>query len=51
MKLEGVLHNEFSEHRAHGEWFRPDPSILAYIELHKTTERDRINMLRLALGD
>lgn len=26
------LHNQFAEWRAHGEWFRPSPPLLAYIK-------------------
>lgn len=32
--LEARLHNKFSDHRAHGEWFHPDPSLEAYIAKH-----------------
>lgn len=28
------LHRRFAEHNSHGEWFRPAPAILAYIEQH-----------------
>ena len=30
--LEEQLHRKFAEHRQHGEWFSPAPSILSYIE-------------------
>lgn len=31
-KDEGELHRRFAEHRAHGEWFRPAPELLALID-------------------
>ena len=31
-KSETFLHNKFSNHRLHGEWFNPHPEILEYIE-------------------
>lgn len=30
--LEKVLHRRFAKARAHGEWFRAEPKLLAYIE-------------------
>jgi hypothetical protein len=32
--LEHTLHRRFDAHRAHGEWFRPAPELLAYIAEH-----------------
>jgi hypothetical protein len=31
-ELEGGFHDRFSEHRDHGEWFRPGPSLRAFVE-------------------
>jgi hypothetical protein len=32
--LENRLHNKFSKHHSHGEWFHPHPSLEAYIAKH-----------------
>lgn len=29
---EKAIHQKFAEYRSHGEWFRPAPELLAYIE-------------------
>lgn len=34
-RMEAHLHSLFSAHRVLGEWFRPVPEIMAYIEEHK----------------
>lgn len=31
---ESELHGRFAEHRAHGEWFRPAPELLDFIQEH-----------------
>jgi len=31
---EAELHEQFAEHRSHGEWFRPAPELLAFIKDH-----------------
>lgn len=39
--LEQFLHAEFAELRSHGEWFRPDPILLAFIEVNAApSDRD-----------
>lgn len=36
-QAETYLHWKFGGLRAHGEWFHPDKSLLAWVELHATT--------------
>ena len=31
-KLETTIHKELKEYNIHGEWFKPDPKVLEYIE-------------------
>lgn len=37
--LEERLHAKFKRHRAHGEWFQPHPSLLAYISANAVPAR------------
>lgn len=52
LRIEQALHARFNEHHVRGEWFRPDPSLLAYIAQwpeERIAERVRVEVLH-ALG-
>lgn len=38
---EGQIHELFSAHRARGEWFRPAPDLLAFIDRHAMSAQPR----------
>jgi hypothetical protein len=41
--VESQIHELFSDHRMNGEWFRPDESILSFIELRASVDaRDTV---------
>lgn len=49
--LEAELHGRFAKHRAHGEWFRPVPELLAFIATEPQKTRDPIELGLRAMLD
>lgn len=35
VNIEAIYHNHFKEHHSHGEWFRPNESLLQYIQANQ----------------
>lgn len=40
---EKALHRKFAAHRSHGEWFRPAPELMAYIEAETSDYGDLLS--------